>query len=137
MSFNHSAGFTIEGGIFNYVQGNQVNHYNRIVEKREGESTPYDEYFKIKIGALCLLKEVNQDVAYERSVKKDKEGKVEGKLVHRVTRIFYTTEIHHEPLSVFTAVAYSGPKAAEAWEDDFHMFSGTHRLVNQLGCKLP
>ncbi|KAF5374246.1 hypothetical protein D9758_004533 [Tetrapyrgos nigripes] len=128
MSFSHCSNFTINGSTINYVQGNQV-IVKRIIQKPERIPTPYDDYFRIRTGALRLLKEIHC-YRYPRRWDSEIRAPWEERLA-RADRRIYTTEVRREKGSIFTAIAYDGPEAVRAWEEDFKLFSAT-RTTNIL-----
>ncbi|KAG7093157.1 hypothetical protein E1B28_009439 [Marasmius oreades] len=110
MSFVHSSDFTIEGGTFNHIQGNQVN-ITRILsgKKKKLPQTPYDEYLSVPTGDLRLLREIHRDSS-PRPRERNRDAKEE-------ERIIYAVKLHRERAgSVFTAVQYTGSKATQAWK---------------------
>ncbi|KAK1235919.1 hypothetical protein PQX77_000840 [Marasmius sp. AFHP31] len=113
----------ITGGNFNQVQGDQYNNYNctTIFQAKEEELTEFDEYFKVKRGALQMLNDIWCSKYPRRWDDGDRERSEEGK--PRVDRTICTARVLEQPGMVFTVVQYSGPDARRAFEDDFRMLS--------------
>ncbi|KAK1229426.1 hypothetical protein PQX77_007523 [Marasmius sp. AFHP31] len=113
----------INGGNYNHVQGDQYNNYNytTIVQAREEELTEFDEYYRVKRGALLKLKDVGCSTYPRRWDDGDRERWEEGK--PRVDRTICTARVLEQPGMVFTVVQYSGPDARRTFEDDFRMLS--------------
>ncbi|KAK1233607.1 hypothetical protein PQX77_003234 [Marasmius sp. AFHP31] len=110
----------ITGGNFNQVHGDQYN-YTTIVQAKQEEVTEFDEYFRVKRGALLKLKDIGHSTLPRRWVDGDgNEWEEEGP---RVDRTICTARVLEQPGMVFTVVQYSGPDARRAFEDDFRMLS--------------
>ncbi|KAK1234769.1 hypothetical protein PQX77_002021 [Marasmius sp. AFHP31] len=122
--FLHKARNTrINGGNFNHVQGDQYNNYNctTIFQAKEEELTEFDEYFKVKRGALQMLNDIWCSKYPRRWDDGNRERWEEGN--PRVDRTICTARVLEQPGMVFTVVQYSGPDARRAFEDDFRMLS--------------
>ncbi|KAK1234172.1 hypothetical protein PQX77_002598, partial [Marasmius sp. AFHP31] len=113
----------ITGGNFNQVQGDQYNNYNytTIFQAKEEELGEFDEYFKVKRGALQKLKDIGKSAYPRRWDDGDRERWEEGK--PRVDRTVCTARVLDQSGMVFTVVQYSGPDARRGFEDDFRMLS--------------
>ncbi|KAK1225897.1 hypothetical protein PQX77_011145 [Marasmius sp. AFHP31] len=73
--FHKARNFQITGGNFNQVQGDQYNNYSTtIVQAKEGEPSEFDEYFKVKLGAIFKLRDVGSS-AYPRRWDDGRQGK--------------------------------------------------------------
>ncbi|KAK1234748.1 hypothetical protein PQX77_002042 [Marasmius sp. AFHP31] len=123
----------INGGNYNHVQGDQYNNYNytTIVQAREEELTEFDEYYRVKRGALLKLKDVGCSTYPRRWDDGDRERWEEGK--PRVDRTICTARVLEQPGMVFTVVQYSGPDARRTFEDDFRMLS---RILNSTASQI-
>ncbi|KAK1234749.1 hypothetical protein PQX77_002043 [Marasmius sp. AFHP31] len=131
--FHKARNLRITGGNFNQVQRDQYNNYNytTIFQAREEEVTEFDEYYRVKRGALLKLKDIGHSTSPRRWVDGDgNEWEEEGP---RVDRTICTARVLEQPGMVFTVVQYSGPDARRAFEDDFRMLS---RILNSTASQI-
>ncbi|KAK1235920.1 hypothetical protein PQX77_000841 [Marasmius sp. AFHP31] len=123
----------ITGGNFNHVQGDQYNNYNctTIFQAKEEELTEFDEYFKVKRGALQMLNDIGCSKYPRRWDDGHRIGLEEGE--PRVDRTICTAKVLDQAGMVFTVVQYSGPDARRAFEDDFRMLS---KILNSTASQI-
>ncbi|KAK1216158.1 hypothetical protein PQX77_021211 [Marasmius sp. AFHP31] len=119
--FRNAQNFQITGGNFSHVNGDQINYTTTIVRAEEKERTELDEYFEVKRGAICKLKNVHigryprDDGENQCRCESCEEDRV------RADRLICTAELVDRPGRVFTMVEYRGPDARKAFEKDFSM----------------
>ncbi|KAK1233605.1 hypothetical protein PQX77_003232 [Marasmius sp. AFHP31] len=118
--FHKARNLRITGGNFSQVQGDQYN-YTTIFQAKEEELGEFDEYFKVKRGALLKLKDIGCFTYPRRWDDGDRRWWEEGQ--PRVDTTICTARVLEQPGMVFTVVQYSGPDARRAFEDDFRMLS--------------
>ncbi|KAK1234220.1 hypothetical protein PQX77_002580, partial [Marasmius sp. AFHP31] len=108
---------TSGSGSFSHVQGDQINYTTTIVQAEEKERTELDEYFYVKRGAICKLKNVHIGRYDENQWRCEswEEDRV------RADRLICTAELVDRPGRVFTMVEYRGPDARKAFRKDFVM----------------
>ncbi|KAK1216165.1 hypothetical protein PQX77_021218 [Marasmius sp. AFHP31] len=114
---------TSGSGSFSHVQGDQINYTTTIVRAEEKERTELDEYFEVKRGAICRLKNVHIDQYLRDNEDRCRCQSCEEDRVQRVQadRLICTAELVDRPGRVFTMVEYRGPDARKAFEKDFSM----------------
>ncbi|KAK1216647.1 hypothetical protein PQX77_020715 [Marasmius sp. AFHP31] len=114
---------TSGSGSFSHVQGDQINYTTTIVQAEEKERTELDEYFEVKRGAICRLKNVHIDQYLRDNEDRCRCQSCEEDRVQRVQadRLICTAELVDRPGRVFTMVEYRGPDARKAFEKDFSM----------------
>ncbi|KAK1216646.1 hypothetical protein PQX77_020714 [Marasmius sp. AFHP31] len=105
----------ITGGNFNHINGDQINYTTTIVRAGEKERTELDEYFYVKRGAICRLKNVHIGPYYEWRCQSWEEDRVQA------DRLICTAELVDRPGRVFTMVEYRGSGARKAFEKDLAM----------------
>ncbi|KAK1222633.1 hypothetical protein PQX77_014512, partial [Marasmius sp. AFHP31] len=110
---------TSGSGSFSHVQGDQINYTTTIVQAEEKERTELDEYFEVKRGAICKLKNVHIGL-YSRDDEDQWRYKFWEDWV-QADRLICTAELVDRPGRVFTMVEYRGPDARKAFEKDFAM----------------
>ncbi|KAK1222634.1 hypothetical protein PQX77_014508 [Marasmius sp. AFHP31] len=114
---------TSGSGSFSHVQGDQINYTTTIVRAEEKERTELDEYFEVKRGAICRLKNIHID-QYLRDNKDQCRCQIceEGRVQRiQADRLICTAELVDRPGRVFTMVEYRGPDAKKVFEKDFAM----------------
>ncbi|KAK1215323.1 hypothetical protein PQX77_022070 [Marasmius sp. AFHP31] len=114
---------TSGSGSFSHVQGDQINYTTTIVRAEEKERTELDEYFEVKRGAICRLKNVHIDQYLRDNEDRCRCQSCEEDRVQRVQadRLICTAELVDRPGRVFTMVEYRGPDARKAFQKDFVM----------------
>ncbi|KAK1215696.1 hypothetical protein PQX77_021701 [Marasmius sp. AFHP31] len=111
---------TSGSGSFSHVQGDQINYTTTIVQAEEKERTELDEYFYVKRGSICKLKNVHID-QYLRDNKDQCRCESCERYWVRADRLICTAELVDRPGRVFTMVEYRGPDARKVFEKDFAM----------------
>ncbi|KAK1215021.1 hypothetical protein PQX77_022387 [Marasmius sp. AFHP31] len=111
---------TSGSGSFSHVQGDQINYTTTIVRAEEKERTELDEYFELKRGAICKLKNVHIGL-YPRDDEDQWRYKFWEEDWVQADRLICTAELVDRPGRVFTMVEYRGPDARKAFEKDFAM----------------
>ncbi|KAK1220085.1 hypothetical protein PQX77_017165 [Marasmius sp. AFHP31] len=114
---------TSGSGSFSHVQGDQINYTTTIVRAEEKERTELDEYFEVKRGAICRLKNIHID-QYLRDNEDQCRCQIceEGRVQQiQADRLICTAELVDRPGRVFTMVEYRGPDAKKVFEKDFAM----------------
>ncbi|KAK1234471.1 hypothetical protein PQX77_002325 [Marasmius sp. AFHP31] len=121
--FRNAQNFQITGGNFSHVNRDQINYMTTIVRAEEKERTELDEYFEVKRGAICRLKNIHID-QYLRDNKDQCQCQIceEGRVQRiQADRLICTAELVDRPGRVFTMVEYRGPDARKAFEKDLAM----------------
>ncbi|KAG7097658.1 hypothetical protein E1B28_004986 [Marasmius oreades] len=147
--FQDACGVSIEQGTFNAIMGNQINHfYKGMAQQKKEEHTIYDEFYRIKLGAVHRIRDIHCEFYPRRwdiGIREWCEG---GRF--RVDRTICAAKIRGEQGSGFTVISYSGPEKDEveasvfdlsceykellqAWKEDFQRFSkATNTMKMQL-----
>ncbi|KAK1224211.1 hypothetical protein PQX77_012892 [Marasmius sp. AFHP31] len=121
--FPNARDFTVTGGNFSHVEGDQHNYMGpiTIVQNHIKKRTEFDEFYYVKRGAICRLKNIYIDQYPRRWDDGDRKYWEEGQ--YRADRTICAARVLEQPGMVFTVAQYSGPEARKAFEDDFRMFS--------------
>ncbi|KAJ8093898.1 hypothetical protein PM082_009769 [Marasmius tenuissimus] len=121
--FQNAQNFTIAGGSFNHVEGDQhiYNGPTKIIQKRIKKRTEFDEFYSVKRGAILRLR----DICYYRYPREwdDDLNKDHQSSQHRADKTVCVARLLKESDAVFTVVQYSGPEAHRAFEEDFRALS--------------
>ncbi|KAK1227158.1 hypothetical protein PQX77_009792 [Marasmius sp. AFHP31] len=127
--FQNSRNFTIAGGNFNHIQGDQVNYTTTIIQKKE--RTESDEFHYVRRGAICKLRDIGS-FQWQYTLAWDRVRMVREKQrpPTRADRTICAARVLREPGMVFTVVQYSGPEARKGFEEDFAMF--TRSLTSEM-----
>ncbi|KAK1225161.1 hypothetical protein PQX77_011905 [Marasmius sp. AFHP31] len=112
--FQKAQNCKVAGCNFNQVQGDQYNYTTTIVQAKGEESTDFDGYYEVKLGAIYKL----GDVGCAKYPRQWDDGEP------RADRTICTARVLGRPGMAFTVVQYSGPQARRAFEEDFRMLSG-------------
>ncbi|KAL0565927.1 hypothetical protein V5O48_016091 [Marasmius crinis-equi] len=131
---------TIEGGNFSNVNGNQINNnnatYQYIYTKQKKERTEYDDYYKVKRGAIDRIKEITHYTYPRRWDDGYRWATEEG--FARADKVISTARVNGEEGKVFTVVSYSGPEAQEphlgCWPSEIWMDPSTGALCRGPDC---
>ncbi|KAK1221427.1 hypothetical protein PQX77_015765 [Marasmius sp. AFHP31] len=115
---------TVAGGSFNHVEGVQNNYHGSttIIQKLIKQRTEFDEYYRVKRGAICRLKNIYID-KYPRRWDAGHREWWDSKDELRVDRTVCAARVLDQPGMMFTVMEYGGPEARKAFEEDFRMFS--------------
>ncbi|KAG7097718.1 hypothetical protein E1B28_005041 [Marasmius oreades] len=119
--FQDACGVSIGQGTFNAVTGNQINHFYKEMAQQKKEHTIYDEFYRIKLGAVHRIRDIhceNYPRQWDVGIREQWEERR-----FRVDRTICAAKIRGEQASGFTVVSYSGPEKDEAWKEDFQRFS--------------
>ncbi|KAF9265340.1 hypothetical protein L218DRAFT_167969 [Marasmius fiardii PR-910] len=127
MAFVGVSDFSIEGSAHVHVQRDQNINYTTQVIQQKKKRTIYDEFYDVRLGAICRAQDIHQEKYPRRWDSGEREWWEEGLL--RVNRTICTAKIRGQHGSRFTVVSYNGPEAKEAWKDDFRRFSRTTDAV--------
>ncbi|KAL0566215.1 hypothetical protein V5O48_015800 [Marasmius crinis-equi] len=128
--FPNAHDFTVEGGTFNSVGGDQVNQITQIIRKKKKKRTEYDEFRVVKRGDICRLRSIHTEHKYEimKRMKTFLESPLpgfpkvdifkrdgswdEGRQVElEADRTICAAEVSFISGKVFTVVSYTGPQA--------------------------
>ncbi|KAK1215929.1 hypothetical protein PQX77_021441 [Marasmius sp. AFHP31] len=131
MSFLHSAGNTnIGGGIFNLVNGTQNNHYYsqsssesrsvRIQPGEEWKEIPYQEYERIKLGRIKLLRTLHHEGAWHMSDFQLDDWHEAERVIEVVSIAAPNGTDESNPL---LAVKYTGQNSYKYFKEDIIRFS--------------
>ncbi|KAF9262795.1 hypothetical protein L218DRAFT_1000361 [Marasmius fiardii PR-910] len=124
MAFVGASVVSVEGDIANIVHGNQTIIYNTRITQRKGkekELTLYDEFRKIKLGDIWILRDICHRDVYDWYWESDEFKR--GRLRHEETTSIAKICCKALKDSKFTVVSYNGPHASEKWDEDFCRFS--------------
>ncbi|KAK1231215.1 hypothetical protein PQX77_005670 [Marasmius sp. AFHP31] len=116
--FQNSRDFTITGGHFSQVQGNQVIHSTTttiIKEGKQKEVSIFDEVRNVKRGDICRIRSIHVDKCLHRYRYDWKEGR-------NFDRIICVAELDGRQGRLFTVVSYAGPEAREEFEEEFRSY---------------
>ncbi|KAK1219415.1 hypothetical protein PQX77_017849 [Marasmius sp. AFHP31] len=115
--FQNSRDFTITGGHFSQVQGNQVIHSTTttIIQGKQKEVSIFDEVRNVKRGDICRIRTIHVDKYLNRYRFSWKKGR-------DVDRIICVAELDGKQSRLFTVVSYTGPEAREEFEEDFRSY---------------
>ncbi|KAG7097717.1 hypothetical protein E1B28_005040 [Marasmius oreades] len=119
--FQEACGVSIGQGTFNAITGNQRNHFYKEMVQQKKEHTIYDEFYRIKLGAVHRIRDIHCEIYPRRWDVSVRERWEERRL--RVDRTICVAKIRGEKGSRFTVVSYGGPEKDEAWKTDFQWFS--------------
>ncbi|KAJ8089581.1 hypothetical protein PM082_014837 [Marasmius tenuissimus] len=116
--FSNAQDFTILGGGFNNVLGNQHNHYHQITRRGRKKRTEFDDYRNLTRGDICKLQTICQVGG----------GGVKGcqcedcEWRQRVIKTICTAKLSGVE-GEFTVVSYSGREGRKAFEEEFRTLS--------------
>ncbi|KAK7026860.1 hypothetical protein VNI00_015402 [Paramarasmius palmivorus] len=124
MAFNNSSGFTITGGRFTHVVGDQhINHVQgdlvQYLGREERVPTIWDEYTRVPTGRVYIVRTVG-----DTTVRRD-HGETEyvWKKIEARRNISIVKIQGEDTCSHFVYVRYSGRDCFEAFQRDFEEFS--------------
>ncbi|KAK1226438.1 hypothetical protein PQX77_010602 [Marasmius sp. AFHP31] len=125
--FRNARRLIIGGGNFTHIEGDQNTYHIYpdtvdISHSRTEERTEFDEFYHVKRGAICKLKDVVHCTYPRRWDTSDVRERWEEGL-HRADRTVCVARILREPGAVFTVVQYSGPEVRKAFTEDFAILS--------------
>ncbi|KAK1225210.1 hypothetical protein PQX77_011890 [Marasmius sp. AFHP31] len=119
--------FLITGGNFSHVERDQHNYHGptTIVQRQIKQRTEFDEFYRVKRGAIYKLRDVYTDKYPRRWDEGDRTPLELDEGRPRADRTISTARVRNEEDTLFTVMQYSGPEARKAFEDDFRKFSRT------------
>ncbi|KAL0063456.1 hypothetical protein AAF712_009660 [Marasmius tenuissimus] len=132
--FSKARNFSIKGGTFNAVQGDQyvitqvqdAQKRRRYIEgDDEHEEAEYEEYVEIKRGDILAVRDIHRYCEWRWD-----EEKKEHVLTYQCEKAVFTGELRlgrGSETSKFTIISYDGPDALKAWKADFREYSQVKR----------
>ncbi|KAK1235207.1 hypothetical protein PQX77_001575, partial [Marasmius sp. AFHP31] len=118
--FPNAQNFMVVGGSFNHVERDQYNYHGptTIVQRQIKQQTEFDEFYRVKRGAICRLKNIDIN-KYPRYWDDVPQKWWDSEVQLRADRTVCAARVLEQPGMVFTVMEYSGPEARKAFEQDF------------------
>ncbi|ESK86068.1 hypothetical protein Moror_9366 [Moniliophthora roreri MCA 2997] len=121
--FQGSSNFSIHESHLSIVQGSQYNRVQIIHNKGKKKQTIWDDYERVRTGDVYLTKVIGTGMIYGRS----------WRTMNASSTISIARVRGEDKEAEFLHVGYSGPKAFEAFKQDFDRFSAVkHPNIYQL-----
>ncbi|ESK82433.1 hypothetical protein Moror_8582 [Moniliophthora roreri MCA 2997] len=127
----HNSQFSVTG-TFNNANGDQVNYNHTTITHIHGddekvtECTIFSQFENVKRGYVIGMKELGS-VDLSEWDWHWQNGELVWRRPKSARKTISTIQVHPDQQSKFTAIAYEGEDAQEAWEKDFKQFSRASR----------